>query len=138
MTQIQATPMLTESPEKMDGIAPGKTTCTSTCHRFAPSVRAASVHTGGSVFIAWIVATVIGKNAAKAVMNTIPCSPVGKSRMAIGTSAMAGTGRATSIRGRTSAAVVFDRPMAIPTSTPTAPASAKPVRIRPRLARTCR
>ncbi len=61
MTQIQATPMPTDSPPKTPGRMPGNTTRVSTSQRLPPSVRTESSHSVGSARTAWRVLTMIGK-----------------------------------------------------------------------------
>ena len=84
----------------------------------------------GSARTACRVATEIGKNAATKVMNTMPASSVGSTRIATGTRAMAGMGRSTSVRVPTVLVAIRERPNRIPTGTPTPTASAKPAPIR--------
>ena len=62
-------------------------------------------------------------------MNTIPASSVGNSRIATGTIAMAGIGRANSVSGPNTSENAADRPSRMPVTTPTSAASPKPVRI---------
>jgi hypothetical protein len=125
--------MPTDRPENTPGSAPGSTTLHSTRRRLPPIVSTASSHTTGSAPTACRVETRIGKNAARNVMNTMPCSLLGNSRIAIGTIAMAGIGRSTSSGGDTRSPVSADRPTATPIATPASAASAKPIRIRARL-----
>ncbi|GAA3398803.1 hypothetical protein GCM10017752_64060 [Streptomyces roseoviridis] len=125
--------MPTDRPPKIPGRAPGSTTENSTRARPAPMVSTASSQTGVSARTACRVDTTTGKKAAVKVMNTMPCSLVGSSRMATGTSAMAGTGRTTSTSGPSRSAAHRDRATAVPTATPITAASAKPTRIRRRL-----
>ncbi len=122
----------------MPGRAPGNTTEKRIRARPPPMVRTASSHTGLSAPTACRVETNTGKKAAVQVMNTIPCSLEGNSRIATGTSAIAGTGRSTSSNGPSTSAAIRDRAIAVPTATPRTAASAKPVTIRRRLdARSC-
>lgn len=138
MTQIHDTPMPTDSPPRMPGSAPGSTTDHRIRHRPPPIVRTASSHTGVSARTACRVETMTGKNAAVQVMKTMPCSLLGKSRIATGTSAIAGTGRSTSRTGPSRSAASRERAMAVPTVTPRTAASAKPVTILVRLSvRSC-
>ena len=99
ITQIQATPMPTDSPPKRPGRMPGNTTRRSTSQRLPPSVRTESSQIVGSARTACRVDTMIGKYAARKVMNTMPASSVGNSRIATGTIAIAGIGRASSVSG---------------------------------------
>ncbi len=125
--------MPTDRPPKTPGRAPGRTTENSTRPRPPPIVRTASSHTGLSARTACRVETTTGKKAAAKVMKTIPCSLEGNSRIATGTSAMAGTGRSTSSSGPSRSSAIRDRATAVPTATPEAAASAKPDTIRRRL-----
>ena len=84
--------MPTDSPPKTPGRMPGNTTRVMTSQRSPPSVRTESSHSVGSARTACRVLTMIGKYAARNVMNTIPASSVGNSRIATGTIAMAGIG----------------------------------------------
>lgn len=63
-------------------------------------------------------------------MNTMPASSVGNSRMATGTMAIAGMGRASSTSGPNTSANNRERPSSTPVATPTTAASPNPVRIR--------
>ncbi len=63
-------------------------------------------------------------------MSTIPASSVGNSRIATGTIAIAGMGLANSVSGPNTSENTADRPSMMPVTTPTAAASAKPLRIR--------
>ncbi len=130
--------MPTDSPPRMPGSAPGSTTEPSTRPRPPPIVRTASSQTGVRARTACRVETITGKNAAVKVMKTIPCSLLGKSRIATGTSAIAGMGRRTSRTGPSRSAASRERATAVPTATPATAASTKPVTMRVRLSvRSC-
>lgn len=122
----------------MPGSAPGRTTEPRIRHRPPPIVRTASSHTGVSARTACRVETMTGKNAAVQVMKTMPCSLLGKSRIATGTRAIAGTGRTTSRTGPSRSETSRERAIAVPAVMPRTAARAKPVTIRVRLSvRSC-
>ncbi|SHV54242.1 Uncharacterised protein [Mycobacteroides abscessus subsp. abscessus] len=129
-TQIQATPIPTDSPPKTPGRLPGSTTRNSTSQRLPPRVRTDSSHSVGKARTACRVLTMIGKYAARKVMKTIPASSLGNNRMATGTIAIAGMGRASSVNGPKMLANSGERPSQIPVMTPKTAARPKPVRIR--------
>ena len=99
ISDTHATPMPTARPVNTFGSAPGSTTCHSRRGSLAPSERAARSSTGSIASTPCTVFSRIGKNEPMKVMKTMLTSLVGHSMMDIGTHAMAGMGRSTSIAG---------------------------------------
>ena len=75
----------------------------------------------------------IGKNEPRKVMKTMLSSFVGHSMIDIGTQAIAGIGRSTSVTGNTNSRSQRNRPITSPSGTATTVASEKPMKMRRQL-----